>query len=121
MDRILALIENKKNQVTRSSKTELLILNLNIKNNYDYHLLAENFRYNNIKTEIFFDNKKIATQFKYAEKKSIDYVLFAGQEEFKKNKYNLKNIKSGDEKSSLNVQEIIKIINDNKMIKVSDK
>lgn len=119
LDRILALMENKNIQNTKTSKTDLLILNLDIKNNYNYHLLAENLRSNDIKTEIFFDKKKIAVQFKYAEKKSINFILFAGEDEFKKKRFNIKNIKTGEENTSLGIEEIIKIINKNKMAEIN--
>lgn len=114
LDRILALMENKNIKNIKNSKTDLLIANLDIKNNYNYHLLAEKCRGNNINTEIYYEDKKIPAQFKFAEKKSINFILFAGDDEFKKEKFNLKNIKSGEETKSISIDEIIKIINKKK-------
>ncbi len=110
LDRIIALMENSNILNNKPSKSDLLILNFDKNNNYKYHLLAENFRKNNVNTEIFFDKKKIASQFKFAEKKSINFILFAGEDEFIKDKYNLKNLLTGEEKKALNANEVIKII-----------
>lgn len=114
LDRILDLMENKNILDIKTSNTEILIANLDITNNYNYHLLAEKLRSNNINTEIYFDKKKINTQFKFAEKKSINFILFAGEDEFKEDKYNLKNIKTGEEMKAITIDEIIKIIQNKK-------
>jgi histidyl-tRNA synthetase len=110
LDRILSLMESKKLFELKSSNTELLVFNIEAGLASEYLKLAEALRKHDVKTEIFLEEKKVANQFKYAEKKNIPYVLFAGKEEFAKNKFNLKNIKSGIETTSAGIDDIIKII-----------
>ena len=110
LDRLLALMESHDLFNKKSSNSDILIFNIDSENFAKYFDLAETFRSNKVNAEVFYENKKIAQQFKYAENKSIKYVLFAGNEEFNSNKFNLKDIKTGEEKKSLTIDEIIKII-----------
>ncbi|MCK4796969.1 MAG: histidine--tRNA ligase [Spirochaetes bacterium] len=110
LDRLLSLIEDKKIFKQKSSKTDLLIFNIDPNCFIDYQILAEKLRSYDIKTEVFFDEKKIAAQFKFAERKAIKYVIIAGTGEINNKKYNLKNIQTGEEKKSLGINEIVKIV-----------
>ena len=54
-------------------------------------------RNNGIKAEIYPENSKMKKQFEYADKKNIPFVLVVGEEEIKIQKYNLKNMLSGQQ------------------------
>ncbi|OHD24610.1 MAG: histidine--tRNA ligase [Spirochaetes bacterium GWD1_27_9] len=110
LDRLLALMEDKNILEKKSTKTALLIFNLDSNKMAFYNKLADYFRKNGINTEVIYEKQKIGNQFKFAEKKAIKYVLIAGEEEIKTEKFNLKNIISGDERKSLSKEEIIQII-----------
>lgn len=112
LDRLLALMEDKKILKTAQTKTDVLIFNMDDSLNgiSFYQNLASYLRTNGINSEIVYDKQKIGNQFKFAEKKGITYVIIAGEDEIKTDKYNLKNIKSGLEEKLLTKEEIIKII-----------
>ena len=114
LDRLLALLENKKLLSRKNSETDLIIFNLDDKLVSSYQKIEEQLRERGINTEVYLDNKKIALQYKYAEKKSINYIILSGEEEIKNQKYSLKNIKTGEEKKSLNIDEIYNIIKGNR-------
>lgn len=60
--------------------------------------LATELRNNGIKTEIYLNNKKLKTKFKYADKLGIPYVIVIGEDEIATNTVNIKNMKTGEEK-----------------------
>ena len=77
---------------------------INIQQEKDSIELAEFLRKNKIRTIIL---DKISKGLDYANKMNIPYVLFVGSEEVKKNKFKLKNMKTGGEEM-LKKEEIIK-------------
>ena len=110
LDRLMAVLESKNIFKFKKSITDIIIFNLDNKLIPYYNKAADILRKNDIKTEIVFEQKKIAQQFKFAEKKEVDFVLIAGEEEAKKFTFNLKKIKTQEEKKDLKIQEIIKIV-----------
>lgn len=50
-----------------------------------------------IKTELFPDNIKMDKQFKYADRRNIPFAVMAGTSEIEQGKYQLKNLKSGQQ------------------------
>ena len=70
--------------------------------------LATKLRNNGIKTEIYLNNKKLRAKFKYADKLEIPYVIVVGEDEIAKNKFKLKDMKTGEEKE-INMDDIDKI------------
>lgn len=108
LDRLLALMESKNLLSKKSAKTEILIFNMDNKFYPKYQKIASDLRKENINVEVFLDNKKIPQQFKYAEKKTIKYVLFAGESEIINDRYSLKNIIDGVEKKDLSIRDVIK-------------
>ncbi len=71
---------------------------------------AKILRQNNINTEVYLENKKIKSKFKYADKLNIPYVIVIGEEEKKEHKVTLKNMETGE-------QEIVDIENSINIIK----
>ena len=70
--------------------------------------LATKLRNNGIKTEIYLNNKKLRAKFKYADKLEIPYVIVVGEDEIAKNKFKLKDMKTGEEKE-IGIEDIDKI------------
>ena len=70
--------------------------------------IATKLRNNGIKTEIYLNNKKLKAKFKYADKLEIPYVIVIGEDEIAKNKFKLKDMKTGEEKE-INMDDIDKI------------
>ncbi|PLX07127.1 MAG: histidine--tRNA ligase [Marinilabiliales bacterium] len=63
-----------------------------------------------IKAELYPDNTKIQKQMKYANNKSIPYVLMMGEEEIKTGIYTLKNMETGAQ-NKLKLSQIINLLN----------
>ena len=70
---------------------------------------ANTLRKAGINTEIYFDDKKIKTKFKYADKLKIPYVIVIGEDEIATGKLTLKNMETGEQESK-NLEEIVKMI-----------
>jgi histidyl-tRNA synthetase len=71
--------------------------------------VAKEFRKKGINTEIYPKNDKLDKQLKYADRKSIPFVIIAGPEEQAKNTVQLKNLANKDQKE-LTVEEAISTI-----------
>ena len=59
--------------------------------------VANNLRNKGINTEIYFDDKKMKTKFKYADRLKIPYVIVIGEDEIASGKYTLKNMENGEQ------------------------
>lgn len=70
--------------------------------------IASILRKNGIKTELYSDTSVgMPKQFKYADRKNIDYVVVIGPEEIKKGKISVKDMRNGKQKG-MNVEELVK-------------
>ena len=67
---------------------------------------ANALRTTGINTEIYFDDKKIKTKFKYADKLKIPYVIVIGEDEIATGKLTLKNMETGEQEQRT-IEEII--------------
>ena len=72
--------------------------------------VATILRTNNINTQIYTENKKIKSKFKYADKLKIPYVIILGEDEIKTNTITLKNMETG-EQQTIKIEQAINIIN----------
>ena len=72
--------------------------------------LATNLRNLGINTEIYLNNKKIKAKMKYADKLDIPYVIVIGDDEIANNTIKVKNMETGEEKSTDFNAESIKIL-----------
>jgi len=68
--------------------------------------VATTLRNNGISSEIYLEDKKIKTKFKYADKLQIPYVIVIGEDEINTNTVTLKNMVTG-EQQNLNIEETI--------------
>ena len=71
--------------------------------------VANIFRENGIDTEVYVNNKKLKSKFKYADKLKIPYVAIIGEDEIKNDKVSLKNLSTGEQNIGT-VVEIVKIL-----------
>ena len=67
---------------------------------------ASKFRNAGINTDVFLEDKKLKSKFKYADKLHIPYVAVVGEEEMKNNTVTMKDMTTGEQKT-LNIDEII--------------
>ena len=68
---------------------------------------ANTLRDSGINAEVYFDNKKLKAQFKYADKLKIPYVIVIGEDEINSGNLTIKNMETGEQERL----EIDKIIN----------
>ena len=73
--------------------------------------LATSLRELGINTEIYLNNKKIKAKMKYADKLKIPYVIVIGDDEIANNTVKVKNMETGEEKTTeFNAESIKKVI-----------
>ena len=71
--------------------------------------VANMLRNSGINTEVYFDNKKIKSKFKYADKLNVPYVIVIGEDEINTGLLTIKNMEQGTQQQ-LPIDEIIKNI-----------
>lgn len=91
-------------QVGVSSK--LLFFNLGVAEAAEAFRIMQLLRNNHVSCELYPENVKMDKQFKYAEKKGIPWVVFVGKTEMDAGVYNIKNIKTGQQKQVTALQLI---------------
>lgn len=92
-----------------SETTKVLFVNFGEKEEaYCLPVLTE-IRKNRINAEIFPDSAKMQKQMTYANKKEIPFVVLAGETEIQNQKFTLKNMESGEQKS-VSAEELINIL-----------
>ncbi|MEK7497263.1 MAG: His/Gly/Thr/Pro-type tRNA ligase C-terminal domain-containing protein, partial [Patescibacteria group bacterium] len=64
-----------------------------------YFKVATLLRSRDIKTEVFFDSKRMGDQLKYASKKGFKFAIIAGNDEFDKKVVQLKNLETGEQRA----------------------
>ena len=64
----------------------------------EYLSITTTLRESGINTEMFFEQKKLGAQLKYADKKGMPLVIIAGSEELDKDSAKIKNLKTGQER-----------------------
>jgi len=110
LDRLLAGLEVLGKKSNNKSLTQVLIMVLDDKLIGHYHKLATQMRKKDINVEVFPIKKKIPQQFKYAENKTIPFVVFCGEDEAKKSQINLKNISTKENYDGLTINEACELI-----------
>jgi histidyl-tRNA synthetase len=83
---------------TDNSLTQVLIIPM--EGYLDYAIKASSvLRKADIYTQVYLEEAKIAKKFNYADKLNIPYVIVVGKEEAENNKYTIKNMKTGEQKT----------------------
>ena len=86
--------------------SQVLIVNFGSKLDSANLQLATTLRAAGINTEYYFEDAKLAKQFKYADKKQIPYVAVQGEGEQKRGVVVLKNMQTG-EQQELNTEQLV--------------
>ncbi|MCX8059408.1 MAG: histidine--tRNA ligase [Spirochaetes bacterium] len=109
LDRLLTIF-NDKNNLKENNSISILITNFSLNYLPLYFDLQSKIISNNICCEIYPDPEKLSKQFKYADKKGINFVMIIGEEELKNKIIKLKNLRSGEEILFKDIEEVIKKI-----------
>ena len=96
---------------SNDSPTDVLIIPMNIEWEYPIKI-STLLRNQGIKTQIYFEDKKVKNKISYAHRNKIKYVIFLGEDEIVTEKITLKDLESGNQ-VVLKLDEIISIIKDN--------
>lgn len=109
-DRIYDVLENLK-RFPEEVKTnvKLMFVNFGAKEEKYCLQVLNKLRIKGISSEIYPDAVKMKKQMKYADNNNIPYVALAGENEIKENKFNLKNMLTGNQQL-LTADEIIKLL-----------
>ncbi len=70
-----------------------------------YHRLAGELRRGGLSVDVYPEEKKLAAQLRYAEKRGIPLALFCGEEEKRRGRYNLKDLRTRRSFEALTIQE----------------
>jgi histidyl-tRNA synthetase len=86
-------------QPSKPTVASVLVMSLEKDRQQDYLRIGGLLRNAGINTEVYLEDKKLAAQMKYANKKGIPFVVIIGQEEFDNNIALIRNMADGDQKS----------------------
>ena len=85
-------------QANKKSISDILIISMT--ENFEYVAkIANKFRNEGKKVQIYFEDKKIKAQFKYADKLQIPYAVVIGEDEVNSNTYTIKNMETGEQEN----------------------
>lgn len=108
LDRLLAGLEELKLMESKVSVADALLIPLH---SLEYaYTQAQILREKGIKIEVYPELTKPKKSFNYANAKGYKYVLIVGEEEEQNKAISLKNMHTGEQKSSLKMQEILEIL-----------
>jgi len=109
LDTIFDVLKEKNSGNEQKSVAKIYLIGMNesaMNTIFDY---AKQLRQNNIKVDIEFLSRKINKALEYANSYGIEYVGIIGEEELKKNKINLKDMRTGKQ-SLLKLKKLIKLL-----------
>jgi len=109
MEPILAALEMKGKSGGEKTVTQVYIIPIGVEEKV--MPIVDEFRKNDIKTDMDISGKSISKNLDYADKLGIPFVLFVGKKELEKKKVKLKDMKEGTE-DMLSVKEAVKKVLD---------
>jgi histidyl-tRNA synthetase len=90
------------------ANTKVLFINFGDKESLYAMQAMATLRKNNIACELYPDSTKMGKQMSYADKRSIPFVILAGEKEINSQSFTLKNMKSG-EQSECSIQQLLEV------------
>jgi histidyl-tRNA synthetase len=105
LDRLLAAMEELKLLPTASTPAPVLVVQFDAARLGDYQRIARALRAEGIGVEVFPDTKKIGQQLAYADKRGFRIALIAGENEFSRGVWQLKNLAAGRTQEKVEVPE----------------
>jgi len=106
LDRLMTAMERIDKSGNPESRRALLILCMNEAYLGYYHTLASTLRDAGITTEVYPEKKKLARQFKYADKKKYAFALICGEDERKKGTVTLKDLQTRESYEDLTPKDV---------------
>ena len=101
---------NELNAIKETQKSIAKVLIAPMTENIERALeVSKILRDNGINTEVYLEDKKIKSKFKYADHLQIPYVIIIGEDEIKNKTVSLKNMENG-EQQTISLDEAIKIL-----------
>ena len=101
---------NELNIIKEKEKSISKVLVVSMTDNIDRALeVGKNLRDAGINSDVYLENKKIKSKFKYADKLQIPYVAIIGEEEEKNGTVSLKNMETG-EQTEISIEKMIEKI-----------
>lgn len=97
LDRLLAAMETLELLPAARTPADVMIAYFDNQRLSEYLQIASTLRQAGIGVELYCENKKMAQQFKYADRKGFPAVIIAGESEFESAKVQLKWMESGDQ------------------------
>ncbi|MFO7850500.1 MAG: histidine--tRNA ligase [Spirochaetia bacterium] len=105
LDRLIAALEELEEGISLESGAEAAIFNLDDNLTAYYHGLAESLRAEGLRTDVFFEMKKLGQQFKLAEEKHIPAAVICGEDERKSGTITVKNLLTRENSTHSSVSE----------------
>lgn len=93
-------------QPSKPTVASVLVMSLETDRQQDYLRIGGLLRNAGINTEVYLEDKKLAAQMKYANKKGIPFVVIIGQEEFESNTALIRDMSNG-EQQSIQVEHLV--------------
>jgi histidyl-tRNA synthetase len=84
---------------SKPNVSSVLVTSLEQDRQQDYLKIGGLLRTAGINTEVYLEDKKLAVQMKYANKKGIPFIIIIGQEEFEKDTALIRNMADGEQHS----------------------
>lgn len=106
LDRLLTAMEGMDQSGEPESRRTLLILCMDEAYLGYYHTVASALRDAGITAEVYPEKKKLARQFKYADKKECAFALICGEDERKKNTVTLKDLQTRESYEDLTLKDV---------------
>ena len=92
-------------KINQRSISEVLVISM--LDDYEYATYVANYlRQYDINTQVYLEDKKIKTKFKYADKLNVPYTIVLGENERDNNQVTLKNMDTG-EQSTISIEEAV--------------
>ena len=110
LDRLTAALAELGTAIECRPVPEVIIFNMDTELTAHYYRLATTLRNCDLSCEVYFEKRKLAQQFQYAEKKGIPFGLICGADEYEHGTVSIKNLITRDNFDGLtNEQAIAKI------------
>lgn len=112
LDRLMAALEELQTSNIAPTTSQVLIMNLDEQDISAYFKISRSLRNAGIASEVFLQKKKMALQFKHAERKGIRFALFLGRDDDGMIRSNLKDLQDQQEWKEIELDSIVDLVRD---------
>lgn len=107
LDRLIAALDENFPPGGQSSLTQVIVLMLDCTLVGHYHHIASAFRRAGLRSEVYHQQKKLGSQFQFAEKKGIPIGIICGEDEFSHGTVNVKNLHTRESFDNLPLNDAV--------------